>query len=59
MVKYGRNLELVNVGQPGKNEVCNVLKQEALNKLFRSVYLAKKSGKKHVTSQEIEITLKE
>jgi hypothetical protein len=59
MVKFGRKLELINVQQPGKKEVNKVLKQEALNKLFRSVYLAKKTGKKHVTSKEIEITLKE
>ena len=58
MVEFGRKLELINVQQAGKKEINNVLKQEAVNKIIKSIYLAKKRGKKKITHKEIEITLK-
>jgi hypothetical protein len=46
MVKFGRKLELINVQQAGKKEINKVLKQEAMKILLKSLYLAKKGGKK-------------
>jgi hypothetical protein len=59
MVEFGRKLELVNVQQAGKKEMNKILKNEAINKIFKSIYLAKKSGKKKVTDEEIKKALKE
>jgi hypothetical protein len=58
MVMFGRKLELINVQQAGKKEISKVLNQEATNKIFKAIYLAKKSGKTHITDKEIETTLK-
>lgn len=33
MITFGRKLELINVQQPGKNEISKVLKQEATNNI--------------------------
>jgi len=53
-----KNREYVNVQQAGKNELKKTLKQEALNKSLKAAYLAKKKGKKHVTREELNQTLK-
>jgi hypothetical protein len=58
MVDFGRGLELINSQQAGKKEVKKVLTQEALVKALQAVDMAKKKGKKQVTSKELEIILK-
>ena len=59
MVKFGRKLELINIQQPGKKEIHNLLSQEALNTVLKATYLAKKSGKKTITQQELKTALKQ
>lgn len=56
MVVFGRKLELVNVQQT-KKEVHKVLSQEALEKVLKAAYLAKKKNKKRITSEELRTVL--
>lgn len=52
-----KNLEYINVQQAGKNEVRKTLKEKSLNTVLKAVYYAKKKGKKHVTSGEVDKAL--
>lgn len=53
-----KNLEHINVQQAGKNELKKVLKQSSLNIALKAAYYAKKKGKTHITTTEIQKALK-
>ena len=54
-----KNLEHINVQQVGKQELKNILKNNAHEIVLKSVKTSKKENRKFITKEDIEKALKE